>query len=299
MDWFPWYPALFEADTLHLTPAQDGLYRRLIDWYMVHRRPLPDDDRALAAICRVSLEDWQNASSILRAYFKHKRGMLHLGRCDALLADQDAKSRVRSEVAKKGATKRWGNKRQEKGKREDASSIASAMLIDARGQDKTRDKEEKSVARKRAPLVDLLEYIFTEADRTLVANYKLDPDRVFAKIKNWAANATPAKRRKRDVQAFLRNWCADTKPDGASPDLTPAKPVVVPDCWQNGLAPVAEKAGANLRSLLYSTVPKVMDCNRLVLTAKTRFVADELRGKYGPDLSKLWAGPIEVKEAAA
>src|SRR5262249_4899577 len=39
MDWYPWYSDLYEADTLHLTPAQDGIYRRLIDWYMSKRRP--------------------------------------------------------------------------------------------------------------------------------------------------------------------------------------------------------------------------------------------------------------------
>ena len=81
-------------------------------------------------------------------------------------------------------------------------------------------------------------------------------------------------------------------------DYQPAaasKPIVVPPCWQNGLAPVAAKAGPNLRSLLYPCIPKIAD-QTLILMAPTKFVADQLRGKHSVELSKVWAGEIVVME---
>ena len=33
INWYPWYPADFRIDTAHLTAEQDGIYRRLIDYY--------------------------------------------------------------------------------------------------------------------------------------------------------------------------------------------------------------------------------------------------------------------------
>jgi hypothetical protein len=92
-EWYPWYPVLFEADTLHLTPEQDGIYRRLIDWYMTKRRPLPDNDQALAAIARIGVDGWGAHASIIRAFFKVRRGALHQKRCDLVLAQQDEAQR--------------------------------------------------------------------------------------------------------------------------------------------------------------------------------------------------------------
>lgn len=49
MDWCPFFPAIYKAETLSLDPYQDGCYRRLIDHYMDTRRPLP---RPVAAVTR-------------------------------------------------------------------------------------------------------------------------------------------------------------------------------------------------------------------------------------------------------
>jgi uncharacterized protein YdaU (DUF1376 family) len=142
MDWFPWYPALYRADTMHLTAEQDGIYRRLIDHYMETRSPLPDNDYALARICGVSVECFEHASSIVRAFFQHKKdGFLYHKRCEMELEAQDNKAKTRTTVAKNAAEKRW-NKQKDKCTQH-ANSMPSAMLGDATRQDKTRESKKE------------------------------------------------------------------------------------------------------------------------------------------------------------
>lgn len=108
MDWFPWYFTIYEQDTMHLNPYQDGCYRRLIDHYMKTRAPLPDNDAALARIIGDSLENWEkNAARIVRAFFKPKNGNLYHKFCDKILDEQDSRSKSRSKSAKIAAEKRW------------------------------------------------------------------------------------------------------------------------------------------------------------------------------------------------
>lgn len=129
-DWYPWYPVLFKADTLHLTAAQDGIYRRLIDWYMETRRPLPDNDQALAGIARVGLQEWLDVAAIVRPYFFSKAGKLHQKRCDNELDRQDKFAARRSEVGRKGAEARHS-----KNKEIDALGMPEADLELAEGID--------------------------------------------------------------------------------------------------------------------------------------------------------------------
>lgn len=137
--WFPWFPTVFKRATAHLTPAQDGLYRRLIDYYMETREPLPDNEIALARICGVSVECFKDASSILRAFFKEKDGLLFHDFCDNQLDLQDKRSRKRSEIASKAANARHKKNKlnQEHDCIKHTPSNASPLHKRATGQDRT------------------------------------------------------------------------------------------------------------------------------------------------------------------
>ncbi len=125
-EWFPWYPALFRADTMHLTAEQDGIYRRLIDHYMETRQPLPDSDTALARIAGVSVDSWAMAAAMVRPFFKASaQGFLHHKKCDNVLAVQDGRNKKQSEKGKKGAEKRW--KKNAKLQEAGSSGYATAM----------------------------------------------------------------------------------------------------------------------------------------------------------------------------
>jgi uncharacterized protein YdaU (DUF1376 family) len=134
-EWFRWYPALYKADTMHLTAEQDGIYRRLIDHYMETRQPLPDSDAAIARIAGVSLDAWAMAAAIVRPFFTPDgKGGLRQKRCDVELDRQDASARTQSEKGKAGAAKRWGN--QKANSNGHAPAIAGPMPNDSRGEER-------------------------------------------------------------------------------------------------------------------------------------------------------------------
>jgi uncharacterized protein YdaU (DUF1376 family) len=106
MDYYRFFPVLYQADTLHLTLAQDGAYRRLIDHYMTSRQPLPDNDAALARIVGCALSEWAEIAPSIRPFFRPRNGTLSHKRCDAELGWQDNRKKIRSEIAQKGVEAR-------------------------------------------------------------------------------------------------------------------------------------------------------------------------------------------------
>ena len=70
MDWYPHHISDYDADTLHLTIAEDGAYSRLLRWYYANERPLPNDDQALASICRIGLAEWQAIAPKIKASYR-------------------------------------------------------------------------------------------------------------------------------------------------------------------------------------------------------------------------------------
>ena len=163
MDWYPWYPALFRADTMHLTAEQDGIYRRLIDHYMETRQPLPDHAGSLARIAGITIDCWQQNSSVICEFFRPLNGRLHHKRCNAELERQDGRNKNQSEKGKLGAKKRWENRKQNQHVNSSgyATAMASPMPSDGRGEERRGEeniKDEEASPR-------------TEANRELAAGH--------------------------------------------------------------------------------------------------------------------------------
>lgn len=130
LDWYPFYPTEFRRDTYHLCAAADGIYRRLIDEYMLTRLPLPAHASALAGIARVTPEEFNAHSAVLMAFFREKDGKLFHKRCEQELHAQSMLAASRSKKAKEAATIRWGKQKQKQLDEcyEHARSNANAML---------------------------------------------------------------------------------------------------------------------------------------------------------------------------
>lgn len=107
MDWYPFYPTDYKRKTYHLTLAQDGAYRRLIDEYMITRAPLPDDDMALARILVITPQEWAEIAPVVRAFFWAGNGVLRHKTCDGQLAAQDLRQLRYSKRGKKAAIARY------------------------------------------------------------------------------------------------------------------------------------------------------------------------------------------------
>ena len=136
-DWYPFDPIKFRRATYHLCPIAECIYRRLIDEYMITRRPLPDSDLSLAGIARVAPDIFNAHSATVRAFFVSKNGKIHQETCDEELHAQSMLKARRSKKAKEAATVRWGNEKQKQRLicGEYSRSIAKAMLNDATRQD--------------------------------------------------------------------------------------------------------------------------------------------------------------------
>ena len=74
--WMPLYIADYLRDTAHLSATESGAYLHLIMAYWVAGK-LPDDDRALARIARLTEKEWKTIRGVIAAFFqdgwRHKR----------------------------------------------------------------------------------------------------------------------------------------------------------------------------------------------------------------------------------
>lgn len=111
-DWYPFFIVEYRRDTYHLTAAQHGIYRQLIDEYMMSRKPLPDHDLSLAGIARVSAQEWFEHGQVVRAFFQARDGKLFHKRCEQELHAQRMRAAKRSHDAKEAATVRWAKEKQ-------------------------------------------------------------------------------------------------------------------------------------------------------------------------------------------
>jgi len=87
--WMPFYVADYLGDTEHLSTLQHGAYCLLLFSYW-KRGSLPDDDRQLANITKMTLKAWKQNRPTLQALFcngwKHKRVDAELARHDKIRA---------------------------------------------------------------------------------------------------------------------------------------------------------------------------------------------------------------------
>lgn len=75
MEWYKHYIDLYDADTSHLSLAEDGAYSRILRWIYKHERAvLPLDEKALASICRISVTQWRRVAENVIPLFEQREG---------------------------------------------------------------------------------------------------------------------------------------------------------------------------------------------------------------------------------
>jgi len=108
--YYRFFPGDYLRDTMHLSLIEDGVYRRLLDFYYCEER-LSSDPERLYRICRASSPDERKAVDfIVSTFFQADGGCLINRRAEreiiarrAFLAEQARKARL-------GAVARWGPK---------------------------------------------------------------------------------------------------------------------------------------------------------------------------------------------
>jgi uncharacterized protein YdaU (DUF1376 family) len=96
----------YRRDTNHLSLAEHGLYRQLLDTYYLDEKPLNSDlDKLMRSQCVRNADDMQMLKNILSDFFVLQDDGYHHYRCDKELEEIYAKS----EKARISAKARWRN----------------------------------------------------------------------------------------------------------------------------------------------------------------------------------------------
>ena len=85
LPWFAFDADAFTGDTAHLTTEETGAYLLLMLAYYRSEKPLPARDRALAAICKLPIDQWLEAKITLAEFF-HRAGWRLAPRADRVRA---------------------------------------------------------------------------------------------------------------------------------------------------------------------------------------------------------------------
>jgi uncharacterized protein YdaU (DUF1376 family) len=142
--WMPLYIADYLKKTTHLRALESGAYLHLIMAYWASGK-LPNDDRQLATIAKVSDREWKALKPTLAAFFGPD--WTH-ARIDEELAKAEEVAASSSERARQAANKRWA-----KHTTRNAPSMQQASLKDAQectlhsSQDTKEEKKEASSLR--------------------------------------------------------------------------------------------------------------------------------------------------------
>src|SRR5215469_6408261 len=107
--WYAHYPGDYLRDTAHLSLAQHGAYRLLLDHIYSTGKPLPPDVSALHRICRAFDPAEQDAVDFVVAeFFELREDGYHNFRADVELARRAECHQRLSDSGRRGAIKRWG-----------------------------------------------------------------------------------------------------------------------------------------------------------------------------------------------
>lgn len=106
--WYRWFASDFRSKTAHLSFTESEAFRRLIDAYMMSKKPLPLNHAALCRLVSAQRPAERNAiKKVIREFFNEINGELHNSRCDTELKKQAEFQAIQSAKGRAGANSRW------------------------------------------------------------------------------------------------------------------------------------------------------------------------------------------------
>lgn len=103
MHHYPHHIGDYRTHTAHLTMLEDGAYRRLLDIYYMHEKPLPPDIAAVQRLASARTKEERGAvEGVLREFFRLEDDGWHQGRCDEELIAYQSRADTARENGKNG-----------------------------------------------------------------------------------------------------------------------------------------------------------------------------------------------------
>lgn len=105
MNYYPFHVGDYTVHTLHLTPMQDLAYRRMIDWYFTHEKPLPSDAKTVARLIRLN-ECLTDVEQVLNEFFNATETGYENKRIEEEISSYKLKKQQQSDAGKASAEAR-------------------------------------------------------------------------------------------------------------------------------------------------------------------------------------------------
>lgn len=150
----PLYIADYLKDTTHLGALESGAYLHLIMDYWTNGK-LPDDDKKLARIAKMTDREWKSAKATLQAFFQD--GWTHK-RIDAEISEASRISQSNSGKARGAAKKRWAKQQSDEHEAEPEQCLEHTSSNAPECTLHTSPKERKKDAAIAAPETDEVQF---------------------------------------------------------------------------------------------------------------------------------------------
>lgn len=193
------YVADYLADTQHLTTEQHGAYLLLLMTMWRNAGSLPNDEKKLARIARVSMKRWHIIAGDVMAFFDISDGRITQKR----LSEELQKAVSKSEKRKTSGS--LGGKAKSLKNNEQGLANASVLLKHSSEPDIRNIKKDTNVSQKKGcRLPDDFQPDFSFA--TNEGFSQDEAQKLFASFKDYWTAKTGKDATKRDWQATWRNW---------------------------------------------------------------------------------------------
>jgi len=189
----------YRRDTAHLSHLEHGIYRSLIDTYMLEESPLPGDMKELERKHSIRTANEKKAlRNVLNDFFKFENSMFLHSRCDEDIISY----RDKSAKASKSAKKRW--EKDANAVRTHSEGNANHKPLTINHKPITNNQDKKSRGFSPPSLSDVKNYCLSR-------NHSVDADTFFDfyASKGWMVGRNKMK----DWKACVRTW---EKRDGAN-----------------------------------------------------------------------------------
>jgi uncharacterized phage protein (TIGR02220 family) len=125
VNYYPHHIGDYLRDTAHLTPLEDGIYRRLLDVYYASEKPLPPETQWVCKLVRArTTEEIDAVVEVLRQYFIKQPDGWHNKRANA-----EIKAHYRRVKAARDNGKMGGRPRNPVGLRKKPSGLAESGFV--------------------------------------------------------------------------------------------------------------------------------------------------------------------------
>lgn len=205
MHYYQFNIAAFALHTSHLTLEEEGVYRRLLDFYYDTELPIPKETQPVIRRLRLgSHSDIFN--SILEEFFTLEADGWHNNRADIEIKDYQEKAEIARANGRKG-----GRPRKNKGQETQPVILANPEITDSKAnyelltknQELLTSSKDKPKAKRFAPPTrqEVVDYMFGR-DNTYAHGEESEKFIDYYTANGWKVGKNPMK----DWKAAIRNW---------------------------------------------------------------------------------------------